>query len=278
MSTFNYSDYQNIVNRAQSAPANSSVKVGFFKLADGEEALVRINCASIDDLKFASVHVPIFGKKFEGLGSGFTPVSCLNEVGSYDITCPFCRAAAENHDTVAKATKKVYLEMVVAYKDARTQGWSEAIPVVWERPAGFSREIANKLRDYGNLRETIFKITRSGAGKDTRYTLDYIPLLNKPELVPNDFSAFNNFNVAKHSYWEKSAEDLEAYLATGSFPEVVKDTVSVQPAVAPVAPVATPVVEQPVQPVVQPAPAPVVQPAVEERPNRDFSGLDKWSF
>ena len=293
MAQFSYSDYQDTIARAQgNGSANSSVKVGFFKLPkDGDEALVRINCAAIEDLKFATVHKPAFGKKFEGLGTGFTPVSCLNEVGSYSDACPFCRAAAEGHEVVGKAAKTVYLEMLVAYKDAQTGGWSAAQPVVWERPAGFSREIATKLRDYGSLKEVVFKVTRQGSGKDTKYSLDFIPLLNKPELVPTDFSAFDNFNINKHSYWEKSAADLEAYLATGRFPEVVKEAqpevsrnlekvipnkveeAKVEAALG-IAPEATPA------PVVEPAPAsapvaeepkPVETPA--DRPARSFNGF-----
>ena len=32
---------------------------------------------------------------------------------------------------------------------------------------------------------------------------------NKPEIIPADFSAFNNFDITKHSYWVKDAADLE---------------------------------------------------------------------
>jgi hypothetical protein len=90
--------------------------------------------------------------------------------------------------------------------------------VIWERPAGFSKELAAKLRDYESLAAHVFKITRIGTGKDTRYTLDYIPLYDKPETVPADFSAFNNFDITKHSFWVKTAEELQAYVDTGSFP------------------------------------------------------------
>lgn len=291
MSSFSYSDYQNIVNKAQSAPVSSSVKVGYFKLADGEEALIRINCADTNDFKFAVVHAPVFGKKFEGLGSGFTPVGCLNEIGSYDTDkCPFCAAVEAGHEVIAKAAKKVYVEMLVAYKDTKTGAWAEAIPVIWERPAGFSRDLADKIKNYGDLRETIFKITRVGAGKDTRYTLDFIPVFNRPEIIPIDFSAFDNFNIAKHSYWEKSAEDMSTFVNTGAFPEYIKETPAAQPAPAAVTPTVThttyvppvtpapapaPVASTPV--VEQPAATPTAQPA-EDSKFSGFSSYDKWAF
>ena len=223
MAQFSYSDYQKVVAKAQS-PASTAVKIGYFKLAkEGQEALVRFNVTKLEDLKFATVHAPVFGQKFEGLGTGFTPVMCLNEVGSYSDACPFCKAAAEGHEVVGKAAKKVYVQMLVSYKDASTGAYAPAIPVVWERPAGFSKELATKLRDYENLAAHVFKVTRIGTGKDTKYSLDYIPLYDKPETVPTDFSAFDNFDITKHSFWVKTAEDLEAYLADGHFPEVVKE-------------------------------------------------------
>ena len=33
---------------------------------------------------------------------------------------------------------------------------------------------------------------------------------------------FNNFNIAKHSYWEKTVEEINTFLATGQFPEAAR--------------------------------------------------------
>src|SRR5574344_1518808 len=107
MSQFKFHDYQKVVEKAQSGGSNA-VKVGFFKLKDnGDEALARINCGSVEDLDFASVHtVQSEGK--------WMKVSCLNPVGAYADTCPLCHAAAENPDgPVSKANKKVYIQMIV---------------------------------------------------------------------------------------------------------------------------------------------------------------------
>ena len=283
MSQFNYDQYQNVVNRAQAAPSTNAARVGFFKLKDGEEALVRINVSKLDDLKFATVHKPVFGKKFEGLGTGYTPVSCLNEVGSYSDACPFCKAAAEGHEVIGKATKVVYIQMLVAYKDASTGTFSAAVPVVWERPAGFSKELASKLRDYGSLADHVFKISRLGAGKDTRYSLDYIPLYDNPETVTTDFSAFNNFDITKHSFWIKPAADLQYFIDNGTFPATEQKPASASASFSQVAaaPAEEKKVEQsfgtgatPVQPapVVKPTPVTEEKPATE-RPVRNFSGF-----
>lgn len=297
MSTFNYNDYQNVIAKAQNNTSNN-IKVGFFKMKnDKDEALIRINVGSMEDLQFATVHQL-------GAAQKWMKVGCLNPVGSYSDNCPLCSAVATGNTAIGKASKKVYVQMLVAYKDPMTNQFSAAIPVIWERPAGFAREIANLLRDYGDLRSRVFKVTRNGAAgsMQTTYSISYIPLYDKPEAVSTDFGAFTNFNIAKHSYWEKSVEDINTFLKTGAFPEYVKPaqegayvapTTPVQPAytapvqAAPVyqapvnpTPVAQPVYQAPVTPApTTPAPtpaAPAAQPAAApatDRPARNFGGF-----
>ena len=286
MSQFSYSDYQNVVNRAQSAPTtNNAVRVGFFKLKnDKDEALVRLNISSLDELQFATVHQL-------GAAQKWMKISCLNPVGNYADSCPLCKKVAAGDTSIGKAAKKVYVQMLVSYKDAATGTFSEAIPVIWERPAGFSREVANLLRDYGNLKEHVFKVTRNGAANSmqTTYSISYIPLYDKPEKVSTDFSAFTNFKINKHSYWEKTLEEIEVFLATGAFPEAAKEdkpatNSGVQVSGTPV--FKTPAEERKVEealgmaPAAEPAPAPAVQPAPvaeepkpAERPARNFTGF-----
>jgi hypothetical protein len=249
MSNFSYAQYQDVIARAQSGDGNST-KIGFFKMKnDKDEALVRFNVASLDSLQFATVHQL-------GAAQKWMKVSCLNPVGSYQATCPLCAAVAGGAKDIGKASKKVYVQMMVAYKDAATQTFSSAIPVIWERPAGFSREIANLLKDYGDLTQRVFKVTRNGAAGNmqTTYSISYIPLYDKPESVTTDFGAFNNFNIAKHSFWEKTAGDINVFLNTGSFSEVAR---------APQAPTPTDA-EAPAYTRFQaPVEAPVVTPNVE---------------
>lgn len=269
MSQFNFNDYQAMVERAQNG-ANSA-KVGYFKLAnDGDEALVRINCSNVNDLDFASVHTISAGGKW-------LKVSCLNPLGTYNDGCELCTAVANGNSAISKASKKVYIQMLVSYKDKATGTWSEAQSVIWERPASYSREIANKLRDYGDLTQVLLKIARNGKAGDmkTTYSLDYaVPAVFKSEMIPMDFSAFNNFNTAKHSYWEKTAEEIHTFLTTGVFPEVIKteSNTAASTATVPVAPVSQPVTST--IPPVQETPA---QPVSTTTTTRNFSG-SKFSF
>ena len=294
MANFSYSDYQNVIAKAQSNENGSSVKIGFFKMKnDKDEALVRFNVSTLENLQFATVHQL-------GAAQKWMKVGCLNPVGSYSDNCPLCSAVAAGNTSIGKAAKKVFVQMMVSYKDNTTGQFAAAIPVIWERPAGFAAEIASKLRDYGPLTDRVFKITRNGAAGDmkTTYPINYVPVYDKPEAVPADFSAFANFNIAKHSFWEKSVEDINTFLTTGSFPEYVKPqaqpaegayvaptafnapaapTFNTQPAAAtpayqaPAAP-AAPTYTPPVAPVVPETPA--AQPAVTtDRPQRNFGGF-----
>ena len=268
MSKFSINDYQEVKERAAENSTNSAdrVRVGFFKLKNhGDQALVRINCSKLEDLEFATVHQL-------GAAVKYMKVSCLNKVGEYTDNCPFCKAAKAGNTAVGKAAKKCYVQMLVSYIDGATGQLSAPIPVVWERPAGFSSELATKLKQYGNLKDVLFTITRNGiaGAKDTTYSIDYaIPTVFKPEFIPADFSAFDNFRIDKHSYWEKSVDEMNTYLTTGQFPEVQRQQVVdpkafIQPTPAPEV---RPIYGAPVQPTpVQPAPQAPVQPAQPEQP------------
>ena len=218
MSTFSYNDYAKAT--AAAASKGNSPKVGWFKLAnDGDEALVRFNISSVEDLKFATIHQL-------GASTRWMKVSCLNDFGSTEQKCPLCQRVAAGDTSIGKAANRVYIEMLVSYKDKTTGQWSAPIPVVWDKPAGFAREIATKLQNFGDLKQNLFKITRNGKAGDlkTTYPMDYaVPAIFKPEMIPADFSAFDNFKVNKHSYWEKSLEEIQAFLSTGAFPEVVRE-------------------------------------------------------
>lgn len=219
MANFSYSDYQNVVAQAQ-ANGEGNAKVGYFKLKnDGDIAIARLNIGSTDDLMFASVHTI-------GMNGKWLKVSCLNPLGSYNGDCGLCSAFNANpKGAVGKAAKKLFIPMIVSYRDPNAAtGYTAPAPVIWDRPAAFSREIANKLMVAGDLRNTLVLITRNGKAGDmqTTYSVDILPAEHpvfKPEMIPVDFSAFNGFNIAKHSYWEKTAEEIQAYLTTGQFPE-----------------------------------------------------------
>ena len=219
-STFNFAQYQQIAAQEQAQSNGDGSKVGFFKLKDdGDIAIARINISSTEDFMFAAVHTLQVGGKW-------MKVSCHNPLGMNAAGCPLCSANAANpKGSIGKSAKKLYIPMIVSYRDSQSAtGYTPPVPAIWERPAGFSRELANKLMVAGNLKNVLVLITRNGKAGDmqTTYSVDVLPAdhpVFKPNMIPTDFSAFNNFNIAKHSYWEKTAEEINTFLATGQFPE-----------------------------------------------------------
>lgn len=298
MSQFSFDDLRAMgmsASHSSSATSKNSAKVGFFKLADnGDEALVRFDVASTSDLDFAAVHQL-------GADTRWMKVACLNAKGDLNCTCPLCTAVANGDKTIGKAQRKVYVKMLASYKDNATGGYSAAVPVVWDRPAktdfngnpqGFLAKIINLLKDFGDLKNYVFKITRNGAAGDmkTDYDITYIPNYNKPECVPTDFSAFDNFHINKHSYWEKSEADINTFLTTGKFPDVIKAdsssadhaassafasnsaTAEINTTVAASAPATSVSTTFTDIPAAEPAPKPASTPA--SAPTRKFSGFD----
>lgn len=299
-STFNYAQYQQIAAQEQAQAGDN--KIGYFKLKDdGDIAIARINIATMDELKFASIHTLNVGGKW-------IKVSCHNPLGLNAAGCALCSANQANpKGSIGKAVKKLFIPMIVSYRDPQSAtGYSAPVPVIWDRPAGFSRELANKLMAAGNLKDVLVLITRNGKAGDmqTTYSVDVLPATHpvfKPEMIPADFSAFNNFNIAKHSYWEKSVEEINTFLTTGQFPEVVKNnqqsatnnvaavagaytapaaTYNTQPAPAAPAYVAPQAPVQPVAPTYVPGtaapavvPAAPAAPAPAAAPARNFSGF-----
>lgn len=262
MSVFNFDDYK----QTQTNNTKQFQKVGWFKLAnDGDEALVRINLSSVNDLQFASVHTL-------SAAANWMRVSCLHNVNETENNCPFCKEAANGNTSIGVAKKRVYVQMLVSYKDKTTGSWAAPVPVIWDKPAGFSKELQAKLASYGNLTDHLFRIVRNGAAgsMQTTYTLDYaIPTIFKPELIPADFSAFNNFDITKHSFWVKSEAEMNEFIRVGAFPEGVKEEVSAT--VTPTAPVHNNVsYDTPSTPVApQPQAAPVVQQPVTATPTQN---------
>ena len=292
-STFNFAQYQQIAAQEQENN-NSSTKVSYFKLKDdGDIAIARINLSSTDEFMFAAVHTLQVGGKW-------MKVSCHNPLGMNAAGCPLCSANQANpKGTIGKSTKKMFIPMLVSYRDPQSAtGYTPVTPVIWDRPAQFSRELANKLMVAGNLKDVLVLITRNGKANDmqTTYSVDVLPATHpvfKPEMIPADFSAFNNFNIAKHSYWEKSVEEINTFLATGQFPEVAKannqqtvNTVAVtaNAYAAPVTPAYTapaqaapvntaPATPQYTAPMTSPATASVNTDNAAGTPVRNFSGF-----
>ena len=213
-----YSYEEHLMDTAakQGSQANSA-KVGYFKLLPNNMALVRINYSSTSDFTIVKYH------QFDA-SQRFNKIECLNYDRNSSV-CPFCSAFSVegNQPTFSRAKVRIFVPMLVSYVDPNNGNPSSAVPVVWDAPANdkqdYAKLLATKIKDFGDLRQHVFVLRRIGDGLSTSYTLDYVPMYDNPKYVSDDLSAFNGFRIDKHSYFIKSAEEMETFIETGSFPD-----------------------------------------------------------
>ena len=209
--------YESFLKNKESSDTTKSTskfqKVGYFSLKnDGDVALVRFAYKTSAEFNITTVHtVEIDGR--------YKRVSCLRESGKEPVSkCPLCEAGE-------KLYSKFYVKLIEYTKDE--SGNVVATPKVWERPSGFAQQLEPLCAEYGgDLCDHIFKIKRRGAKGDMQTTYDV--MYANPELYKEsvgyvkDFSAFDNFDLSRHSYYVKSFEEISEFLETGKFPDTVK--------------------------------------------------------
>ena len=113
--------------------------------------------------------------------------------------------------------------MIVSYRDPNAAtGYTTPVPVVWERPAGFSRELANKLMIAEDLRNTLVLITRNGKAGDMQTTYEIVPNLNKTvykdEIYVKDANLFGDFTAFGTIVMDKTYDEIMQFQMTGQFP------------------------------------------------------------
>lgn len=211
-------NYETWATRGSQNKESNFQKVGFFKLDnDGDEALVRFAYNSPNEFDIADIH------RSKDKNGFWRNISCLRTPNEPLENCPLC-AAKESLKT------RFFVKLIQYTKDEN--GKVIVTPKVWERPSGFIKEVKNLITEYGDLKDIVFKIKRNGAkfnakgepNTDVTYSIMYQPPhIYKEELgYIKDFSAFDNFDVSKHSYAVRTADEIKAFLETGEFPVRVK--------------------------------------------------------
>lgn len=201
MAKLNYSQLN------QMNETNEGGRVRFFSLKnDGDEAVVRIMHDSSADYDIVAVHTV-------NAGGRYRDINCLREVGQPVTSCPFCAAQV-------RASQKFYVHMIQYVKDE--SGAIVPVPAVWARSAlSMSQKLNTLIEEYGPLSNCIFKIKRQGKAGDmhTKYEINYAnPTIYREDLYPKVPDAFANYDVLKHAVYNKSAADMEQFIATGDFP------------------------------------------------------------
>lgn len=220
------------VNESGENTGNYSVK--FFALKNGESAIVRILCDSVDDIDIYTVHNVItdqwkFGRR----------MSCVRDPHDPIDRCPLCAANKP-------LMQRMYVKMIQYVVDPQT---NQVVPtaVVWERGANDrqfgARTLKGLLDTFGPLSNFLCKISRQGEKLETTYqVIPNLPANVYPEnLYPNVPTIFGDYEVAGRAFMDRSAEDYRVFLATGNFPnpnaqatpKVNEPPVSVPPAYNP---------------------------------------------
>lgn len=200
---------------------NDDYSVKFFKLNNGEDAIVRIMIDSADDFDIRTVHKVAL----EGYQYGKN-VNCIME-GNNPNTCPLCA-------TGNKINQRLYIRMIKYVVD---NGNIIPTPVVWERSVFDkvfgTQALVDCLRDYGALSDLLCRISRRGEGLNTVYSatfaLNLMPATKsvyRDELYPKDVTLFGDFDVLGVSIMDKNYDELTHFVQNGYFPERVRETVA----------------------------------------------------
>lgn len=210
MAKLSFSSIENQpVNTTENTSNNSGVK--FFALKDGESAIVRILCDSVDDIEIYTVHNVVteqwkYGRR----------MSCVRDPHDPIEMCPLCAANKP-------LMQRMYVKMIQYVNDPQNN-LIIPTPVVWERSVNDkqfgARTLAGYIETFGALSNILFKFTRTGEKLNTTYQIiPNLPANVFPEnLYPNAPSLFDGYEVAGRAFVDRSADDYRVFLATGNFP------------------------------------------------------------
>lgn len=214
MPKYSYETYSDMKSDTTTQQKNNERKVGYFKLKPGEKAVVRFAYGSATELEITTVHEVKVKDKFR-------TIVCLRTAKEPLDACPLCA-----NGTPLKA--RAYVKLLHYILD-ETGKVTQVSPEVANFPKRYADVLMSRYNEYGDLRDSLFTITRIGTGMDTSYDIQYANPVKYSEAngFVKDFSAFEDFDLAHHSYAERSKEDIEEFLQSGEFPLPKKATTGV---------------------------------------------------
>lgn len=159
---------------------------------DGDVARVQFMLNDIDD-------IPIYSTHKVKLGDKERYVDCLRNPQDPIDTCPFCAAGLP-----AKAVRFI---IMYQHDDGKVK--------IWERGKQFISKLQGLINRYHPLEEKVFEVERHGKAGDTNtkyeiYPLDGVEPVNLDEMEMPDLEG--------GLILQKTADEMEVYLDTGSFP------------------------------------------------------------
>lgn len=191
---------------------NQGPRVSYFGLKDdGDEAIVRFPYSDPSEFDIFTTHqTQIDGR--------FRRVSCLREDFTDAIDkCPMCAAGIP-------IQQRFYVKLIEYTRDENNE--VVATPKVWERSLSYVQMISDLIEEYGDIREYVFKIKRSGKKGSLQTTYSILPANQKiynNETYPADFSAFENYKVLGHALMDKDKDGMLELLGATKEEEPVEE-------------------------------------------------------
>ena len=197
MAKYNYESLKNSQQEKTTSNIQDTKKeyprVGYFSLWDEKpSAIVRFDVGSSDDLEILDVHNTKITRN-DGTHV-YRYVACLRNNDEPFKACPLCANDVKTRRTV------VFVKML-EYRVGE-DGKVKAVPV----------------NDYGDLRELLFKVSMDKSSGKTKFNVRLQPemgIYTEAAGYVKDFSAFNNFLMNKHSYMERTFDELDEFVKTG---------------------------------------------------------------
>lgn len=159
---------------------------------DGDVARVQFLLNSVED-------IPIFSAHKVKIGDKERYVDCLRQEGDPIDACPFCAAGI--------AAKPVRFIVMLQHDDQKVK--------IWERGRQFISKLQGLINRYSPLEEYVFEIERHGRAGDTNTKYEIYPL---DSVDPLDTSAVEMPDFEGGLILQKTVEEMDEYLDTGSFP------------------------------------------------------------
>ena len=284
MAKVNFNNVDEIESQTQGNGAPGS-DVGFFTLKnDNDEAVVRFMCDSTDDFEILTCHEVQVGGRYR-------KVNCIRDPREPLDNCPLCKSGA-------RINNRFFIKMIQYDKVSDpTTGVVTVVPkaMMWERSTAYAKTLKSYLDNYGPLSDIICKIIRHGKAGDMQTTYEIVPNLSKAvykdEIYVKETNLFGDFEAFGTVVMDRTADEMNHFLATGEFPARQSAASNAAPAqtATPVAPAPQAVPQQyaapatyadgtqvppqqyaapvaPQQPVAYAQPAPVAQPQYAPAP------------
>lgn len=182
------------MNEADNYGGNANCGSFFTLKDDKDKANVRFLYRTMDDVEGHSVHRVQVGDKERY-------VNCIREYNEPLDKCPFCAAQLK---VQARLFVKLYNE---DSKECQ----------IWERSKAYFQRLAGLANHFNPLCDEVIEVCRNGKKGDTNTTYDFFPINNSP--IDLDDEQYQCAEPLGTIILDKSAEDMEVYLSTGSFPE-----------------------------------------------------------